>query len=113
MNWSAALAVAFGLLLMASPIIILVTLRSRDPLPWTAPGLAGRWRDASQEIRASVVILGTRWVGVGLIGLSLIVGGFGFDAYSLLVSGIVVVGGSVTIGWIWRGWSWMNRRHKF
>lgn len=76
---------ALRLLLFASPIAILAVLRLKDSQRWTVRVLAKRWRAASQDIRDSVVILGIRWVGSALIGLSLVLIAFGADAISLLV----------------------------
>ncbi len=106
------LVVGFGLLLLVSPIAMLAVLRWRDSQRWTMRVFAERWRAAPQNIRAAIVILGTRWVGFALIGLSLVLSGFGADGIPPLNLGIVFVIGSVAFRLIGGIWSWMRRRRQ-
>lgn len=98
--------------MFASPIAILAVLRLKDSQRWTVRVLAKRWRAASQDIRDSVVILGIRWVGSALIGLSLVLIAFGADAISLLTLGITFAIGSVAFRLIWGILARMRRRQQ-
>lgn len=110
MNWGTVLAIAFGLLLLAAPLAVLLRLRLRDSVPWSIEVIASRWRTASPETPVGIVALACRQMGIGLVGVSLLLRGLDVNGRLFVYGGILLLVGSSVLGWSWRGCRWIRRR---